>query len=62
MPQGLPLSALTIFYSPLFPFLLFVMSLLGYLPFSSDDVIGLIRRIHSGGCGRVVGGNAQQFA
>ncbi|OAS23996.1 YihY/virulence factor BrkB family protein [Paenibacillus oryzisoli] len=40
---GLAAQCAYYFLLSLFPLLLFVMSLLGYLPFSSDDVVGLIR-------------------
>lgn len=40
---GLAAECAYYFLLSIFPLLLFVMSLLGYLPFSSDDVIGLIR-------------------
>ncbi|WNR44889.1 YihY/virulence factor BrkB family protein [Paenibacillus roseipurpureus] len=40
---GLAAQCAYYFLLSLFPLLLFVMSLLGYLPFDSDDVIGLIR-------------------
>ena len=40
---GLAAECAYYFLLSLFPLLLFVMSLLGYLPFSSDDVIGLIQ-------------------
>lgn len=40
---GLAAQCAYYFLLSLFPFLLFILSLLGYLPFSSDDVIGLIK-------------------
>ncbi|TXK81478.1 YihY/virulence factor BrkB family protein [Paenibacillus sp. N3.4] len=40
---GLAAQCAYYFLLSLFPFLLFVMSLLGYLPFSSEDVIRLIK-------------------
>ena len=40
---GLAAQCAYYFLLSLFPFLLFIMSLLGYLPFSSDDVMGLIK-------------------
>jgi membrane protein len=40
---GLAAQCAYYFLLSIFPLLLFVMSLLGYLPFSSDDVVGLIR-------------------
>ncbi|WP_261303666.1 YihY/virulence factor BrkB family protein [Paenibacillus andongensis] len=40
---GLAAQCAYYFLLSLFPFLLFILSLLGYLPFTSDDVIGLIK-------------------
>jgi membrane protein len=40
---GLAAQCAYYFLLSLFPFLLFILSLLGYLPFSSDDVMGLIK-------------------
>ncbi|MGO4269947.1 YihY/virulence factor BrkB family protein [Paenibacillus sp. TAF58] len=40
---GLAAQCAYYFLLSLFPFLLFILSLLGYLPFSSNDVIGLIK-------------------
>ncbi|MCY9692315.1 YihY/virulence factor BrkB family protein [Paenibacillus alginolyticus] len=41
---GLAAQCAYYFLLSLFPFLLFILSLLGYLPFSSDDVMGLIKQ------------------
>ncbi|MBA2942855.1 YihY/virulence factor BrkB family protein [Paenibacillus sp. CGMCC 1.16610] len=40
---GLAAQCAYYFLLSLFPFLLFILSLLGYLPFSSDDVVALIK-------------------
>ncbi|MBD0384024.1 YihY/virulence factor BrkB family protein [Paenibacillus sp. WST5] len=45
---GLAAQCAYYFLLSLFPFLIFIISLLGYLPFSSKDVIGLIREYMPG--------------